>query len=56
MTNLADRILDTFPSGSYALSALLRVMDIVESDRVPTAAVECRVQPLLMVNPVFVGR
>ena len=54
MTNLADRILDTFPSGSYALSALLRLMDIVESDRVPTAAVECRVQPLLMVNPVFV--
>ena len=34
MTNLADRIMDSFPSGSYALSALLRLMDIVESDRV----------------------
>ena len=54
MTDLADRIMDTFPSGSYALSALLRLMDIVESDRVPTAAVECRVQPLLLVNPRFV--
>ena len=56
MTILADRILDSFPSGSYALSALLRLMDIVESDRVPTAAVECRVQPLLLVNPAFVER
>jgi hypothetical protein len=56
MTDLADRILDTFPSGSYALSALLRLMDIVESERVPTAAVECRVQPRLLINPKFVGR
>ena len=52
---LADRILDSFPSGSYALSALLRLMDIVESPGVPTAAVECRVQPRLLVNPQFVA-
>lgn len=34
---LAERLLDSFPSGSYALSALLRLMDIVESTSVPTA-------------------
>jgi hypothetical protein len=54
--SLAERILDTFPSGSYALSALLRLMDIVESTSVPTAAVECRVQPRLLMNPEFVAR
>ena len=53
---LSERILDAFPSGSYALSALLRLMDIVESTDVPTAAVECRVQPRLLVNPEFVAR
>jgi len=54
--DLAERILDAFPSGSYALSALLRLMDIVQSTEVPTAAVECRVQPRLLVNPEFVAK
>ena len=40
--DLAERILDCFPGGSYALSALLRLMDIEASCEVPTAAVECR--------------
>ena len=29
-SNIADRILDCFPSGSYALGALLRLLDIVD--------------------------
>jgi hypothetical protein len=52
---IAERILDCFPSGNYALSALLRLLDIVETDAVPTAAVECRVQPRMLVNPRFVA-
>ena len=55
MNALEERILECFPSGSYALSALLRLMDIVESDKVPTAAVECRIQPRLLINPEFVS-
>ena len=54
--SLTERILDAFPSGTYALSALLRLMDIVESTSVPTAAVECRVQPRLLINPEFVDQ
>ena len=54
MTTISDRILDSFPSGSYALGALLRLMDIAESDEVPTAAVECQLQPRLLINPEFV--
>ena len=56
MTVLAERILDCFPSGNYALTALLRIVDVVESEKVPTAAVECRIQPLLLINPRFVER
>jgi hypothetical protein len=54
--SLADRILDCFPGGSYALGALLRLLDIVESDEVPTGAVECRAQPRLLVNAGFVAQ
>ena len=53
---LAERILDAFPSGSYALSGLLRLLDIVETTSVPTAAVECRAQPRLLINPEFVAK
>ena len=52
--SISDRILDAFPSGSYALTGLLRLLDIVETDQVKTAAVECRAQPRLLINPQFV--
>jgi len=55
-SNLAERVLDAFPSGSYSLSALLRLMDIVETEEVPSAAVECRVQPRMLINPKFVAK
>jgi hypothetical protein len=53
---LALRILDAFPSGAYAMTALLKILEIVESDDVPTAAVECRQSPKLFINPAFVAR
>jgi hypothetical protein len=52
--SIADRILDAFPSGSYGLLALLRLLDIVETAEVDTAAVECTSMPRLLVNPQFV--
>ena len=51
---LCAQILDAFPSGAYALAGLLRLLDIVETDAVATAAVECRLQPRLLINPDFV--
>jgi hypothetical protein len=53
-SSIAERVLDAFPSGSYGLMALLRLLDIVETVKVPTAAVECRSMPLLLINPKFV--
>ena len=54
-STLSEQILDVFPSGSYALSGLLRLLDIVETESVPTAAVECLAQPRLLINPSFVA-
>lgn len=54
--SLAEAILDAFPSGSYAMTGLLRLLDIVATSAVPTAAVECRAQPRLLINPHFVAR
>ena len=51
---IAERVLDAFPSGSYALHGLLQVLEIAESEEVPTAATECRVQPKMLINPRFV--
>ncbi len=53
---LADRILDSLPSGDYAIGALLRLVDVVESDSVETAAVECVASPRLLINPAFVEK
>jgi hypothetical protein len=55
LSSIAERILDCFPSGTYALQALLQLMDIVETDQVATAAVECCIQPRLLINPHFVA-
>ena len=52
--SIAERILDAFPSGSYGLLALLRLLDIAETGEVATAAVECTAMPRLLVNPAFV--
>jgi hypothetical protein len=51
---IRERILDCFPSGTYALQALMQVVEIVESTKVDTAAVECRIQPRMLINPEFV--
>ena len=53
--NLKDQLFDCLPAGRYALAGLLRLVDIVETDTVPTAAVECHAQPRLLINPAFVA-
>jgi hypothetical protein len=51
---LSEQILDAFPSGSYAMAGLMRLLDIIETEAVPTAAVDCTVQPRMRINPRFV--
>lgn len=53
--SLAHRIVEACPPGSYSIAGLLRLLDVVESEDVDTAAVECRAQPRLLLNPKFVA-
>jgi hypothetical protein len=53
--NLKERLFDCLPAGRYGLAGLLRLVDVVETDAVATAAVECHAQPRLLVNPAFVA-
>jgi hypothetical protein len=56
MSDLVTRILDCVPPGTYGMHALFRLVDIVESDDVPTAAIEGGHAPRMLVNPVFAAR
>ncbi len=56
MSALAERILDAFPSGQYGLAALLRLLEIVETNEVPSAAVEVALQPRMKINPDFAAK
>jgi hypothetical protein len=51
---LEQRILDAFPSGTYALLGMLRLLEVTASREIDTAAVECKIQPRLLINPDFV--
>ena len=55
-SSLKDRLFDCLPAGRYALAGLLRLLDVVETEAVPTAAVECQAQPRLLINPSFVAQ
>ncbi len=56
MSDLVTRILDCVPPGTYALHGLLRLVDVAESDEVPTAAIVGGAAPRMLVNPAFAGR
>lgn len=51
--DLKRRILSVFPAGHYALDAFFRLVDIVLTKQVSSAAVECVAAPQLLVNPTF---
>jgi hypothetical protein len=53
--NLKERIFDCLPAGRYALSGLLRLLDVVVTEEIPSAAVECHKTPRLLINPSFVA-
>lgn len=56
MSDLVTRILDCVPPGTYGMHALFRLVDIVESEDVPTAAIEGGHAPRMLVNPTFAAR
>lgn len=56
MASLTDRIFSALPAGDYCVPALMKVLEVVETERIPTASIECTDWPRLLVNPAFVAR
>ena len=54
-SSLTERLLQSFPSGSFCLPAMLELASIEETDAVPTAAVECCARPRLLLNPQWIN-
>ncbi len=52
---LRERIFSVLPAASFHMDRLLQLLDIVESDRSPTACIECSTQPRLHLNPRFLA-
>lgn len=53
---LRARIFSVLPAASVHLDKLLGLADVVVTTQVPTAAIECRAHPRLLVNPHFVAQ
>lgn len=49
------RIFNVLPAASYQMEKLFGLLDIEYSDRIDTAAVECRITPRLLLNPQFIN-
>lgn len=53
--SLRARIFRVLPAASFQMEKLLSLVDIVATEEVPTAAVECLARPRLLLNPGFVA-
>jgi hypothetical protein len=54
--SLRERIFSVVPAASFGMDKLLALADIVATEAVSTAAVECVARPRLLINPDFVAR
>ena len=55
-TGVAARIARSLPGASFELEALVRLVGIVETTSIPSAAVSCSGRSRLLINPEFVQR
>ena len=56
MDEIARRIRNMVVAMPYGLEVMLGLFDIVESDKIPTAAVSLGGRPCLLINPNFVEK
>lgn len=53
---LHARIMNVLPAATYHMDHFLRLVDVIVSDRVETAAMECGPQPRMLLNAAFVEK
>ena len=52
-TDLQHRIFNCLPAGSYNMGRLFDLLEIVGSEHVESASVECAIRPTMYINPGF---
>jgi hypothetical protein len=55
-SNIMSRLLSSLPAGTLEMETLARLAGIVSSRKVPTAAMECKHRPRLLLNPDFIDK
>lgn len=53
-THILMRLRSALPSATFEMETFTRLADVVATRQVPTAAVECKHRPRLLINPDFV--
>lgn len=53
-SKMMSRIMSSMPAATFEMETFARLADVVTSDEVPTAAMECKHRPRLLLNPDFV--
>lgn len=53
---LKQRLVGALPASRFEMETFSRLADIVVTRQVPSAAVECRMKPRLLINPDFVSQ
>lgn len=53
-SKMMSRIMSSMPAATFEMETFARLADVVTSDDVPTAAMECKHRPRLLLNPDFV--
>ena len=55
-SKIMSRLLSSFPAGTLEMETLAKLAGIVSSRKVPTAAMECKHRPRLLLNPDFIDK
>ncbi len=55
-SRIMSRLLSSLPAGTLEMETLARLAGIVASRKVPTAAMECKHRPRLLLNPDFIAK
>lgn len=55
-SNIMSRLLSALPAATLEMETLAKLAGIVSSRKVPTAAMECKHRPRLLLNPDFIAK
>jgi hypothetical protein len=55
-SDIMSRLLSSLPAATLEMETLAKLAGIVSSRKVPTAAMECKHRPRLLLNPDFIGK